>query len=58
MDKEFAEIERNLLEVMWYMRGGISLKEAYDLTFDQRSHIVALIKENAEISKKTGRPIY
>ena len=58
LENETNEIEKNLVEILWYMRGGISLNDAYQLTFDQRRHIFELIKENTELSKKTGKPIY
>jgi len=58
LENETNEIEKNLVEILWYMRGGISLNDAYQPTFDQRRHIFELIKENTELSKKTGKPIY
>jgi len=58
LDSEYNDIEKNLMEILWYMRGGISLNDAYNLTWDQRKHIHELIKENMELSKKTGRPIF
>jgi len=58
LENESESIEKNLIEILWYMRGGITLNDAYDLTFDQRKFIFELIKENTELSKKTGKPIY
>ena len=58
LEDESEAIEKNLMEILWYMRGGISLNDAYNLTWDQRKYIFELIKENQELSKKTGRPIY
>jgi len=40
------------------MRGSVSITEAYNLTPVQRKFIFELIKNNAEMSKKTGNPIY
>jgi hypothetical protein len=58
LEDESEAIEKNLMEILWYMRGGINLNDAYNLTWDQRKYIFELIKENSELSKKTGKAIY
>jgi len=58
LENESEAIEKNLMEILWYMRGGIGLNDAYNLTWDQRKYIFELIKENSELSKKSGRPIF
>ena len=42
----------------WYMRGSLSMSEAYDLAPDEREVISNLIKENLETAKKTGQPFF
>lgn len=38
------------------MRGGVTLNEAYMLTYDERLIIDEIIKENMELTKETGQP--
>lgn len=42
----------------WYMRGGLSLTEAYDLSHEDREVISRLIKENLETAKKINQPFW
>ena len=38
------------------MRGGITLNEAYMLSYDERMIIDEIIKENFEMTKESGQP--
>jgi hypothetical protein len=40
------------------MRGGVPYDQALDLGFDERIIISKIIKENSDLSKKIGTPIY
>jgi hypothetical protein len=40
------------------MRGGITLDEGFMLSFDDRTMISELIKENLETTKKTGMAFF
>ena len=44
------------MRVCWYMRGSISISEAYYLDNTDRAVINDLIKENMETTKKTSLP--
>lgn len=46
----------DIAQMCWYMRGGITLSEMYNTSFEDREVIVKLIKENMETTKKTGHP--
>jgi hypothetical protein len=43
---------------MWYMRGSISLDEAFMLSAEDRALIGDIIKENMETTKKSGMPFF
>ena len=43
---------------MWYMRGSISLDEAFMLSSEDRQLIGDIIKENMETTKKSGLPFF
>lgn len=40
------------------MRGGITLDEAFGLTYEDREIISELVKENLELTKKSGMPFF
>jgi hypothetical protein len=40
------------------MRGGISIDEMYLLSYEERTIIAELIKENLEATKKSGLPFF
>ena len=54
MDQEAKAIKEEIIKLCWYMRGGMSLTEAHDLTLTERQLITDLIKSNLEITKETG----
>jgi hypothetical protein len=52
------EIKFELAKIVWYMRGGISLEEAYYLTPEDKEIISKIVKENLETTKKSGLPFF
>lgn len=42
----------------WYMRGGLSLTDAMNLSPTQREMVSKLISDNLETTKKTGQPFF
>jgi hypothetical protein len=58
LDKESKDMKADLLKVCWYMRGGITLDDAFSLSFEERKIIGEIIKENLETAKKTGMPFF
>ena len=58
MEGEQKEIKHNLLKICWYMRGGISMEEAYYLTIEDQQIIGSIVKENLETTKKSGLPFF
>jgi hypothetical protein len=58
LDKESKELKEDLLKICWYMRGGVSVDDAFSMSFEERVLIGNIIKENLETSKKTGMPFF
>jgi hypothetical protein len=58
LDKEVKSIKSELMRICWYMRGGITIDEAYALAYDDREIIADLIKDNLETTKKTQLPFF
>jgi hypothetical protein len=54
LESESRAIEKQIFEICWYMRGGVTLEEAWTLSFDQRSTIMDIINENIERTKTSG----
>ena len=48
LQQELRDIEKQVFEICWYMRGGISLTEAWSLSFDQRTTVMEIINSNIE----------
>lgn len=53
LDKQAREIKKDVLKLCWYMRG-LSYSEGMNLSWEERSIIGEIIKENLETTKKTG----
>jgi hypothetical protein len=47
-----------MIKGCWWMCGGITLDEAFELTIEDREIIADLIKENIETTKKSGLPFF
>lgn len=58
MEAEKKAFRFDLVRMCWYMRGGVTLSEAYASTFEEREMIGNLVKENLETAKKTGQPFF
>jgi hypothetical protein len=58
LEQQSQQIKFDLAKLCWFMRGGLSMTEAYDLTPEDREIISTLIKENLDTAKKTGQPFW
>lgn len=58
MDNDVKAIKQELIKVCWWMRGGISLNEAAQLTYNDRLAIADLVKENLETTNRTRLPFF
>lgn len=58
MDKEAKSIKSEALKMVWYMRGGLSYEAALNLSFEERTAVSDIIKENLETTKKSGLPFF
>lgn len=55
--KEARAIIDQIHEICWYMRGGISREEAYNLSHEERKSIMKLIDANIKRVNETRLPI-
>ena len=56
LDMEAKALVKEVLRQAWYMRGAVTLNEAYMLSFEERELINEIIKENMDNTKETGMP--
>ena len=58
LDRESKDLKVDLMKLCWYMRGSITLDDAYSLCFEDRQIVSEIIKENLETTKKSGLPFF
>ena len=58
LDKDSKALKKSILELCWYMRGGVTLEEAWQLGFQDRVIINDIIKNNLEVTKESGLPFF
>jgi hypothetical protein len=58
LDKDAKAIKKELFSICWYMRGSITYDDAVMLSYEDRSMISKLIKDNLEVTKESGLPFF
>ena len=58
LERESKALKAELLSFCWYMRGGLSYSGAMDLSTEERQLIAKLVKENMEVTKRSGLPFF
>lgn len=58
MEEETKALKDELFRFCWYMRGGVTITEAYDLSSEDREIIANIIEKNLEVTKKTTLPFF
>jgi hypothetical protein len=58
LDDGVKALKEEIFRLCWFMRGGVTLEEAYQLDYADRQLINALIKDNLETTKETGMPFF
>jgi|TARA_B100001057_G_C22764420_1_gene917110 hypothetical protein len=54
---EQKQIRKGIIEICWYMRGSISMQEAYDLTWEDNKDIQEFLKDNMDRFKGSMTPV-
>lgn len=57
MENQNKALTHELLKMCWYMRGSISIDQAYALGPQERKIIADIVKDNMETVKKTKMPL-
>lgn len=58
LENEQKQIKHDLLKICWYMRGGVTYNEAMMMSFEEKSIIGEIVKDNLETTKKSGMPFF
>lgn len=58
MEKEAKALKNQIYQMMWFMRGSITISEAFELESEDLEIIGRIIKENLETTKKTRLPFF
>lgn len=58
MDKEVEAIKEELYRCSWFMRGGISIDQLYNLDRKDIDIVQKIIKSNLETAKDSGMPFF
>ena len=58
MQNQQKELKSEILKLCWYMRGGVSVNEGFNLSYEERSLITDIIQDNMETTKKSGLPFF
>ena len=57
-EKESNKLKKELFRLCWYMRGSITIEQAFQLDFENREIINGIISENLETTKESGLPFF
>ena len=58
MEKETKALKNELYQIMWFMRGSVSITEVYELDSIDLEVLGKIIKSNLETTKKTKLPFF
>ena len=58
LDRQSKALKKNLLKMCWYMRGGMTYEEIYQLGPMDRQIINKVVEENLEVAKESGLPFF
>lgn len=58
METEIKAIKDELFRYCWYMRGGLSFSEAYELSPEDREILSKIIADNLDTTKESGLPFF
>ena len=57
IDSEAETVRQEVFKVVWYMRGGVNLDQAFMLSQKDMKIIGNIVKDNIDLTKKTGMPL-
>ena len=58
MEEESKAMKTELYKLCWYMRGSLSVDQAFMLDYQDREIIAGIIEKNLETTKETRLPFF
>jgi hypothetical protein len=58
MDAESKALKKEIYKLAWFMRGSLSIEEAFSMDLMDRDILIEIIKENLETTKTSGLPFF
>jgi len=58
MENDSKALKDELYKICWFMRGGVTISEAYNMDIDDRKIIGNIIESNLETTQKSGMPFF
>ena len=58
LDRQSKALKKNLMKMCWYLRGGMTYEEIYQLGPMDRQIINKVVEENLEVAKESGLPFF
>jgi hypothetical protein len=55
---DIKNIKKNILEMCWHMRGGVTYDEAMNMSVSERSIIAKIVEDHMEVTKKSKLPYF
>ena len=58
LENESKALRKNIYKLAWFMRGSLSIEQAFMLDHLDRIILADIIKENLETTKESGLPFF
>ena len=58
MEREAKALKNQIYQIMWFMRGSITISESFELESEDLEILGKIIKDNLETTKKTKLPFF
>jgi hypothetical protein len=58
MEKETKAVKQDIYRICWFMRGSLSVADAFNLSSDDFEIMNKIIKDNLETTKKSQMPFF
>jgi len=56
LDNDYKALKLELYKLSWYMRGSVTIEDAFALSWEDRQLISEIVEDNLETTKKSGLP--
>jgi hypothetical protein len=58
MENDSKAIRKDIYKMAWFMRGSISIEQAFSMDYEDRIIVGKIIEENLETTKETQMPFF